>query len=105
MIEMLSSGLKNTHGTYYSLAEKVCVALSFLLNNIYTRIGTKVIYIGGGTKVHVYRQTVGITMCTNCAPLRCPIYSYFAMKEVPWCLFLEIRKLKPLKLSIQCPDI
>ena len=38
--------------------QKVCEALTFLLDNIYIRFGSE-----------LYRQTVGITMGTNCAPL------------------------------------
>ena len=38
--------------------QNVCDALSFLLDNIYIRFGTK-----------LYRQIVGIPMGTNCAPL------------------------------------
>ena len=38
--------------------QNVCDALSFLLDNIYFRFGTK-----------LYRQIVGIPMGTNCAPL------------------------------------
>ena len=37
--------------------QNVCDALSFLLDNIYIRFGTK-----------LYRQIVGIPMGTNCAP-------------------------------------
>ena len=37
--------------------QNVCDALSFLLDNIYIRFGTK-----------SYRQIVGILMGTNCAP-------------------------------------
>ena len=37
--------------------QKVCEALTFLLDNIYIRFGTK-----------LYRQIVGIPMGTNCAP-------------------------------------
>ena len=36
----------------------MCEALIYLLDNIYIRFGTK-----------LYRQTVGILMGTNCAPL------------------------------------
>ena len=36
----------------------VCDALSYLLDNVYIRFGTK-----------LYRQIVGIPMGTNCAPL------------------------------------
>ena len=38
--------------------QNVCEALSFLLDNIYIRFSTK-----------LYKQIVGIPMCTNCAPL------------------------------------
>ena len=38
--------------------QKVCEALTFLLDNIYTRFGSK-----------LYRQIVSIPMATNCAPL------------------------------------
>ena len=38
--------------------QKVCEALTFLLDNIYVRFGSK-----------LYRQIVGIPMGTNCAPL------------------------------------
>ena len=37
---------------------RVCEAPTFLLDNIYIRFGSK-----------LYRQIVGITMGTNCAPL------------------------------------
>ena len=37
---------------------KVCEALTFLLDNIYIRFGSK-----------LYRQIVGIPMGTNCAPI------------------------------------
>ena len=40
--------------------QKVCEALTFLLDNIYTRFG-----FGS----NLYRQIVGISMGTNCAPL------------------------------------
>ena len=38
--------------------QNVCDALTFLLNNIFVRLGTK-----------LYRQVVGIPTGTNCAPL------------------------------------
>ena len=38
--------------------QKVCEALTFLLDNIYKRVGSK-----------LYRQIVGIHLGTNCAPL------------------------------------
>ena len=38
--------------------QNVCDALSFLLDNVYIRFGTK-----------LYRQKIGIPMGTNCAPI------------------------------------
>ena len=43
----------------------VCDALSYLLDNIYIRFGTK-----------LYRQIVGIPMGTNCAPLVADLFLY-----------------------------
>ena len=43
--------------------QKVCEALTFLLDNIYIRFGSK-----------LYRQIVGIPMGTNCAPLVADIF-------------------------------
>ena len=43
----------------------VCDALSFLLDNIYIRFGTK-----------LYRQSVGIPMGTNCAPLVADLFLF-----------------------------
>ena len=45
--------------------QNVCDALSYLLDNIYTRFGTK-----------LYRQIVGIPMGTNCAPLVADLFLY-----------------------------
>ena len=45
--------------------QNVCDALSYLLDNIYIRFGTK-----------LYRQIVGIPMGTNCAPLVADLFSY-----------------------------
>ena len=43
----------------------VCDALSYLLDNIYIRFGTK-----------LYRQIVGIPIGTNCAPLVADLFSF-----------------------------
>ena len=43
----------------------MCDALSYLLDNIYIRFGTK-----------LYRQIVGIPMGTNCAPLVADLFLY-----------------------------
>ena len=45
--------------------QNVCDALSFLLDNIYLRFGTK-----------LYRQIVGIPMGTNCAPLVADLFLF-----------------------------
>ena len=50
--------------------QNVCDALSFLLDNIYIRFGTK-----------LYRQIVGIPMGTKCAPLVAGLF-YSAMEEI-----------------------
>ena len=43
----------------------MCEALTFLLDNIYIRFGSK-----------LYRQTVGIPMGTNCAPLVADLFLF-----------------------------
>ena len=60
------------HSRGYDLwsRQNVCDALSFLLDNIYIRFGTK-----------LYRQIVGIPMSTNFAPLVADLF-YTAMKEI-----------------------
>ena len=45
--------------------QKVCDALLYLLNYTYIRFGNK-----------LYRQIVGIPMCTNCAPLLAVLYLF-----------------------------
>ena len=45
--------------------QNVCDTLSFLLDNIYNRFGTK-----------LYRQIDGIPMGTNCAPLVADLFSF-----------------------------
>ena len=45
--------------------QKVCEALTFLLDNIYIRFGSK-----------LYRQIVGIPMGINCAPLVADLFSF-----------------------------
>ena len=55
----------------------MCDALSYLLDNIYIRFGTK-----------LYRQTVGIPIGTNCAPLVADLFLYCYERD-----FMEIIKL------------
>ena len=45
--------------------QNVCDALTFLLDNIFIRFGTK-----------LYRQVVGIPMGTNCAPLVADLFPF-----------------------------
>ena len=45
--------------------QKVCEALTFFLDNIYIRFGSK-----------LYRQIVGIPMGTNCAPLVADLFLF-----------------------------
>ena len=45
--------------------QKVCEALTFLLDNVYIRFGSK-----------LYRQIVGIPMGTNCAPLVADLFLF-----------------------------
>ena len=45
--------------------QNVCDALTFLLDNIFSQFGTK-----------LYRQVVGIPMCTNCAPLVADLFLF-----------------------------
>ena len=52
-------------GYYLWSCQNLCDALSFLLDNIYIRFGTK-----------LYRQIVGISMGTNCAPLVADLFLF-----------------------------
>ena len=48
-----------------NFCQKVCEALTFFLDNIYIRFGSK-----------LYRQIVGIHMGTNCAPLVADLFLF-----------------------------
>ena len=56
--------LNLVHGFAWS-CQNVCDALTFLLDNIFVRFGTK-----------LYRQVVGIPMGTNCAPLVADLFLF-----------------------------
>ena len=62
----------------YTLWQKVCVALTFLPNNIYIRFGTK-----------LYRQIVGIPMGTNCALLVADLFLYCYERDFMMSLSVE----------------
>ena len=66
--------------------QKVYEALTFLLDNIYIRFGSK-----------LYRQIVGIPMGTNCAPLVDDLFCS-VMRETSCCPFKRIINLVLLKL-------
>ena len=71
----------------------MCDALHYLLDNIFTRFGSK-----------LYRQIVGIQMGTNCASLVADLFC-FVMRDTSRCLFQTIIKLILLKLLTPSPDI
>ena len=58
---LLQKNLKH----YAWSCQNVCDALTFLLDNIFIRFGTK-----------LYRQVVGIPMGTNCAPLVADLFLF-----------------------------
>ena len=75
------------HQTRYKLwsCQNMCAALTYLLDNIFIRFGTK-----------LYRRIAVILMGTNCAPLIAALF-LFCIKEILWSLFLIIKKLKLFK--------
>ena len=88
MIGMLSSHLMQSEIIIYGFCQKVCEALTFLLDNIYIRFGSK-----------LYRKIVSIPMGTNCAPLVADLFCS-VMRETACCLFQRIINLMSFKLSI-----
>ena len=58
-----TSDVYNNHNLWSY--QKVCDALVYLLDNIFIRFGTK-----------LYRQTIGIPMGTNCAPLVADLFLF-----------------------------
>ena len=64
--------LLNTILTLTLVVQSMCDALTYLSDNIYFRFGT-----------NLFRQTVGILMGTNSAPLKADVF-YFAMREISW---------------------
>ena len=52
------------------VCQNVCDALTFLLDNIFVRLGTK-----------LYRQVVGIPMGTNCAPLVADLFLFYYERD------------------------
>ena len=58
--------------------QNVCDALTFLLDNIFIRFGTK-----------LYIQVVGIPMGTNCAPLVADLFLFCYKRGFMMCLFYD----------------
>ena len=63
MCFFFTSDVCNNHNLWS--CQKVCDALVYLLDNIFIRFGTK-----------LYRQTIGIPMGTNCAPLVADLFLF-----------------------------
>ena len=73
--------------------EKVCEALTFVLDNIYIRFVTK-----------LFRHIVGIPMGTNCTPLVADLFLFCYERDFMMS-FLKKSNLKLLKLSARRLDI
>ena len=56
------------------VCQKMCEALTSLLDNIYIRFGSK-----------LYRQIVGIPMGTNCAPLEAGLFLFCYERDFMLC--------------------
>ena len=65
LFTILAFNADHYRGYHLWSSQNVCDALSFLLDNIYIRFGTK-----------LYRQIVGIPMGTNCAPLVADLFLF-----------------------------
>ena len=85
-----TSDVYNNH-TLWS-CQKVCDALVYLLDNIFIRFGTK-----------LYRQTIGIPMGTNCAPLVADLFLFCYERDFMKSLSRE-NQVTLLRLSIQLQD-
>ena len=65
-------------GVAFLKSVSICGALSFLLDNIYIRFGTR-----------LYRQIVGILMGTNCAPLVSDLFLFYFERDFMKNLFSD----------------
>ena len=83
-----SSSITSSDQSRYTLwsCQNVCDALSYLLDNIYIRFGTK-----------LYRQIVGIPMGTNCAPLVADLLAHLSRRL--------IGELLVYPCSVVCPSV
>ena len=73
--------------------QNVCDMLTFLLDNIFIRFGTR-----------LYRQEVGSLWALFVLPWL-PIYSCFVMRGTLWCLFLMISRLILVTLFYDGSDL
>ena len=69
--------------------QNVCEALVYLLDNIFIRFGTK-----------LYRQIIGIPMCTNCAPLVADLFLFCDERD-----FMKSLSLEKIRLALSRPPI
>ena len=65
--------------------QNMCEALTYLINNIFNRFGTK-----------LYRQIVGISMGTSCALLTADLFLFCYERDLTASLFI-MKKLKLFK--------
>ena len=77
MLEMLFPLLVHKNYTLWT-CQKVCEALTFLLDNIYIRLGTK-----------LFRQIVGIPMGTHCTPLVANLFLFCYERDFMMSLSVE----------------
>ena len=72
---LLQKNLKKYHAWS---CQNVCDALTFLLDNIFIRFGSK-----------LYRQVVGIPMGTNCAPLVAVLFLFCYERDIMMSLMIS----------------
>ena len=72
--------------------QNVCDALTFLLDNVFIRFGTK-----------LYRQVVGIPMGPNCAPLVADLFLFCYESDFMIIFLMVIRLMLLMRLTLH-PD-
>ena len=88
-----TSDVYNNHNLWS--CQKVCDALVYRLDNIFIRLGTK-----------LYRQTIGIPMGTNCAPLVVDLFLFCYERDFMESLSRENRAdiIEAFNSTIQLQD-
>ena len=84
---------KKTKKYHARSCQNVCDALTFLLDNIFNRFGTK-----------FYRKVVGIPMGNNCAPLVADLFLFYYEKDFMMSLLMISRLMLLMRLTLH-PDI